>query len=124
MVRIALTFHFLTLTFYLVVISDRLVTSPCAIVADAAGYTANLQRIMKASNKGNDPMFEFAKRQKVLELNPRSPLIEGLLRRVERLQEENVEHDAEAEENLKEVAAILIDGALVRSGFNVPDSDE
>ena len=125
MVRIALIFHILSLTSYLVVISDRLVSSPCAIVADVMGYTANLQRIMRASNKGNnDPMFEFAKRQKVLELNPRSPLIEGLLRRVERLQEEDVEHDPEAEENLKEVASILIDGALVRSGFEVPDSDE
>ena len=124
MVRIALTFHFLSLTSYIVVISDRLVTSPCAIVADVMGYTANLQRIMRATNKGNDAMFEFAKRQKVLELNPRSPLIEGLLRRVERLQEEDVEHEPEAEENLKEVATILIDGALVRSGFEVPDSDE
>ena len=124
MVRIALTFHSLSLTSYLVVISDRLVASPCAIVADVMGYTANLQRIMKATNKGNDPMFEFAKRQKILELNPRSPLIEGLLRRVERLQEEDVERDPEAEENLKEVATILIDGALVRSGFEVPDSDE
>jgi heat shock protein beta len=124
MVRIALTFHFLSLTSYLVVISDRLVASPCAIVADASGYTANLQRIMRASNKGNDPIYEFAKRQKVLELNPRSPLIEGLLRRVEKLQEGDAEHDPEAEENLKEVATILIDGALVRSGFDVPDSDE
>jgi len=125
MVRIVLSFHFLSLTFYLVVISDRLVTSPCAIVADVMGYTANLQRIVRATNKGkDDPMFEFAKRQKVLELNPRSPLIEGLLRRVERLQEEDMEHDPEAEENLKEVATILIDGALVRSGFEVPDSDE
>ncbi len=124
MVRVALTFHFLSLTSYLVVISDRLVTSPCAIVADVMGYTANLQRIMRATNKGNDPMFEFAKRQKVLELNPRSPLIEGLLRRVEKLQEDDVEHDPEAELNLKEVATILIDGALVRSGFEVPDSDE
>ncbi len=114
----------MSLIFYaIVVISDRLVTSPCAIVADVGGYTANLQRIMKATNKGNDPVFEFAKRQKVLELNPRSPLIEGLLRRVEKLQED-VEHDPEAEENLKEVATILIDGALVRSGFDVPDSDE
>jgi heat shock protein 90kDa beta len=124
MVRVALTFHSLSLTAYLVVISDRLVASPCAIVADAMGYTANLQRIMRASNKGNDPMFEYAKRQKVLELNPRSPLIEGLLRRVERLQEEDAVHDPEAEVNLKEVATILIDGALVRSGFEVPDSDE
>ena len=99
--------------------------SPCAIVADVGGYTANLQRIMKASNKGNDdPMFEFARRQKVLELNPRSPLIEGLLRRVEKLDGEDVERDLEIENDLKEVATILIDGALVRSGFDVPDSNE
>jgi len=109
-----------------VVISDRLVTSPCAIVADAMGYTANIQRIMRAQNKGDtdNPMFEFAKRQKVLELNPRSPLIEGLLRRVEQLDEEDGQRDLEAEDELKEVAAILLDGALVRSGFEVPDSDE
>ena len=128
MVRIALSFHsLLSLTFRAIVfISDRLVTTPCAIVADAAGYTANLERIMRAANKDDDSgnaMFEFAKRQKVLELNPRSPLIEGLLRRVEKLEGENGERDLEAEEELKEVAAILIDGALVRSGFDVPDSD-
>lgn len=33
----------------LVVISDRLVTSPCAIVADASGMTANVQRMMSTS---------------------------------------------------------------------------
>ncbi|KAI0268205.1 Hsp90 protein-domain-containing protein [Gloeopeniophorella convolvens] len=110
-----------------VVISDRLVSSPCAIVADASGFTANVQRLMSASNHRPDasnPTFEFAKRQKVLELNPRSPLIEGLLRRVEQLPGEEEERDLEAEDELKEVASILIDGALVRSGFEVPDSDE
>ncbi|KAH9977725.1 Hsp90 protein-domain-containing protein [Lactifluus volemus] len=109
-----------------VIISDRLVTSPCAIVADAGGYTANIQRIMSATNKNQDSnmMFEFAKRQKVLELNPRSPLIEGLLRRVEQLPVEDEERDFEAEDELREVASILIDGALVRSGFEVSDSNE
>jgi len=106
--------------------SDRLVTSPCAVVADVGGYTANVQRIMGATTRGQDnsAMFEFAKRQKVLELNPRSPLIEGLLRRVEQLPGEEEERDLEAEDELREVAAVLIDGALVRSGFEVPDSDE
>ena len=84
-----------------------------------------------ASNarKGKDDpnvfMHDFIKRQKVLEINPRSPLIEGLLHRVERLGlDEDDEVDASAEEELKEVASVLIDGALVRSGFEVPDSDE
>ena len=81
---------------------------------------------MKASHKGEgeDAMYEFAKRQKVLELNPRSPLVEGLLRRVEKLEGEDGERDLEAEDELKEVVSILLDGALVRSGFEVPDSDE
>lgn len=58
-----------------------------------------------------------------MEINPRSPLIEGLLRRVEQLPTDEDERDVEAEDELKEVASILIDGALVRSGFEVPDSN-
>jgi heat shock protein beta len=110
----------------IVVISNRLVTSPCAIVADSHGYTANIQRMMSAQNAQNQPqsyMHEFAKKAKVLEINPRSPLIEGLLRRVEQLPEDGEEPDAEAEAELNEVASILIDGALVRSGFEVTDSN-
>ena len=68
-------------------------------------------------------MHDYAKKQKSLEINPRSPLIQGLLRRVEQLPTEEDEKDLEAEEELKEVASILIDGALVRSGFEVPDSN-
>ncbi|KAJ7638797.1 Hsp90 protein-domain-containing protein [Roridomyces roridus] len=107
-----------------VVISNRLVSSPCAVVADNYGYTANVERMMSASNaKSSQPsyMHEFAKKAKVLEINPRSPLIEGLLRRVEQLDEEDP--DVEIQEELDEVASILIDGALVRSGFEVPDSN-
>ncbi|KAJ7507789.1 heat shock protein Hsp90 [Mycena galericulata] len=109
-----------------VIISNRLVTSPCAVVADNHGYTANVERMMSASNAKSQQqpyMHEFAKKAKVLEINPRSPLIEGLLRRVDQLPAEDEEPDTEAEEELNEVASILIDGALVRSGFEVPDSN-
>ncbi|KAF8076368.1 heat shock protein Hsp90 [Lyophyllum atratum] len=109
-----------------VVISNRLVKSPCAIVAETGGYTANVQKMMAASNaKGNKGgiLHEFAMKAKSLEINPRSPLIEGLLRRIENLPSEEDERDLEAEEELREVALILIDGALVRSGFEVPDSN-
>lgn len=117
-------------------------TSPCAIVAAADGYTANVQKLMSSlhqfnywtgvltaagasSGKGNQAgfMHEFALRAKNLEINPRSPLIKGLLHRVEQLASEDETKDHEAEEELKEVASILIDGALVRSGFEVPDSN-
>jgi heat shock protein beta len=126
-------------------ISNRLVQSPCAIVAETGGYTANVQKMMSmfihhrrryegpklrillgASNaKGNRGgiLHEYAMKAKVLEINPRSPLIEGLLRRVEDLPTDEDEMDVEAEDELKEVASILIDSALVRSGFEVPDSN-
>ena len=65
---------------------------------------------------------EYLKKQRILEINPKSPLIEGLLARVEELVSD--EKDLEAEKELKEVASVLIDGALVRSGFQVHDSNE
>ncbi|TFK75925.1 HSP90-domain-containing protein [Pluteus cervinus] len=109
-----------------VVISNRLVTSPCAIVAEIYGYTANVQKMMSASNAQQNKggmLHDFAKKAKLLEINPRSPLIEGLLRRIEALPTDEDEKDLEAEEELKEVTSILIDGALVRSGFEVQDSN-
>lgn len=69
-------------------------------------------------------MHEFAKKQKLLEINPRSPLIEGLLKRVKQLPTEEEERDLDAEDELKEVTTVLIDGAMVRSGFGVNDSNE
>ena len=69
-------------------------------------------------------MHDYAKKMKVLEINPRSPLIEGLLKRVAQLPGEDEERDIEAEDELREVTSVLIDGALVRSGFEVPDSSE
>ncbi|KAG2077431.1 HSP90-domain-containing protein [Suillus decipiens] len=110
-----------------VIVSNRLVTSPCAIVADSMGFTANVQKLMSAfSYRGaqqNEAMQRHMKKQKVLEINPRSPLIEGLLEHVEQLNADGDDKDPDSEAQLKEVASILIDGALVRSGFEVADSN-
>lgn len=108
-----------------VVISNRLVKSSCAVVADVHGYTANVERIMNSNqNQNKGYMHEFAKRQRLLEINPRSPLIEGLLKRVKQLPSEEEERDLDAEDELREVSSVLVDGALVRSGFGVSDSNE
>lgn len=59
-----------------------------------------------------------------MEINPRSPLIEGLLKKVEQLPTDEDKTDTIAEDELKEVTSILIDGALIRSGFEVPDTNK
>ena len=55
---------------------------------------------------------------RVLEINPKSPLIEGLLERVLELPEEEGSAD---EEDLQETVRVLVDTTLVRSGFSVAD---
>jgi len=78
------------------------------------------------SRDGQQHMHEWARKQRALEINPRSPLIEGLLRKYTALKdvEGGEEPDAELEREVQEISGILIDGALVRSGFDVPDSNE
>lgn len=125
-----------------VIISNRLVTSPCAIVVDSYGYSANMEKLL-CKHKGSlanlcslttceiatqgqkNPMHDFARKQRVLEVNPLSPLIEGLLKRVKALPspDDLEEPDPEAEAELEEVASILIDGALIRSGFEITNSN-
>ncbi|KAJ4478050.1 Hsp90 protein-domain-containing protein [Lentinula aciculospora] len=82
--------------------------------------------VRDASNPGaaKNPMYDLALKARVLEINPRSPLIEGLLKRVEALPSEEEGRDVEAEEELEEVASILLDGALIRSGFEVPSTND
>ncbi|KAI0796792.1 cation-transporting ATPase [Abortiporus biennis] len=110
-----------------VIVSNRLVASSCAIVADTYGYTANIEKMLSSSQDARKAaggmLHDFHKKQKLLEINPRSPLIEGLLKRVKQLPSEEEERDLDAEDELREVTTVLIDGALVRSGFGVPDSN-
>jgi heat shock protein beta len=85
-----------------------------------------MARIMAAqAESDNNPMYDMYKNlPRVLEINPRSPLIEGLLSRVLDLPSEPTEEASLDEIELTETARILFDTTLVRSGFNVPDSNE
>lgn len=74
-------------------------------------------------NNGPHPMHEYAMKAKILEINPHSPLIAGLLNRVSSLSTDEDQQDLDAEVELKEVASILIDGALIRSGYGVTDNN-
>lgn len=111
-----------------VVLTNRLVTSPCTVVVDHMGWSANMQRIMAAqADAHDDPMFQVMKNlPKVLEINPKSPLIEGLLEKVLELpkadeEDEDALKKSDEEEELTETVRVLLDTTLVRSGFSVAD---
>lgn len=62
-------------------------------------------------------MFAMMKNlPRVLEINPKSPLIGGLLDRVLDFPEEDA-----VDEDLSETVRVLVDTTLVRSGFSVAD---
>lgn len=81
-----------------------------------------MQRIMAAQvQEEDDPMFDMMKNlPKVLEINPKSPLIEGLLERVLDLPADEEDETFEVVD-LRESVRVLFDTALVRSGFAVSD---
>lgn len=81
-----------------------------------------MEKLLASHGKKN-ALQDYASKQKVLEINPRSPVIEALLKRIMALSTDENEKDEEEETELREVANILIDGALIRSGFDVMESN-
>jgi len=93
------------------VVTTRLTTSPCALVAPQFGWSGNMERIMQAQAyaKQDDAMSGFyLKQKKTLEINPKHPIMEELLKRVE---------DEKLDEETAEIAKVLFDTAALRSGF-------
>ena len=52
-----------------VTISNRLTESPCCIVTSSHGWSANMERIMKAQALGNDSSMQYMMGKKTLEIN-------------------------------------------------------
>jgi len=99
-----------------VTISERLTTSPCALVASSYGWSGNMERIMKAQayQKSKDTSQEYyASQKKTLEINPRHPLVKELKRRVE---------DEQDEQTTKDLALVLFETATLRSSYTLQDT--
>jgi len=97
-------------------LSERLETSPCALITSRFGWTANMQRIIGSQThaKTHDMQKDYYLNQKkAMEINPRHPLIKELLRRVE----DNPE-DAVA----KDMSLMMFQTATLRSGYMVKDT--
>merc|ERR1712025_574133 len=66
-----------------VVVSSRLVSSPCCIVTSQYGWTANMERIMKAQALRDTSTMGYMAAKKHLEINPDHAIVENLRQRAE-----------------------------------------
>merc|ERR1712109_220984 len=66
-----------------VVVSNRLVSSPCCIVTSQYGWTANMERIMKAQALRDTSTMGYMSARKHLEINPDHSIVENLRQRAE-----------------------------------------
>jgi len=95
-----------------VVISNRIAKSPCVLVTGQYGWSANMERIMKAQTFANADEARFMFSKKTMEINPYHPIIKQLKERV---------NEDSSDRALTNLAHLLYDQAVLVSGFQPND---
>lgn len=95
-----------------VVVSNRLVDSPCCIVTSQYGWTANMERIMKAQALRDSSTMGYMAAKKHLEINPDHSIIENL----------RIKADVDKNDKaVKDLVMLLYETSLLSSGFALED---
>eukprot|EP00475_Leptophrys_vorax_P029260 TRINITY_DN4277_c0_g1_i3.p1 TRINITY_DN4277_c0_g1~~TRINITY_DN4277_c0_g1_i3.p1 ORF type:complete len:153 (-),score=52.28 TRINITY_DN4277_c0_g1_i3:50-508(-) len=92
-------------------LSHRIRETPAVVVTSQYGWSANMERIMKAKALGETPSRSMSAR-KTLEINPKHPMIVELKSRIE---------SSPSDSSLKNTAQLIYDSALMSSGFTHDD---
>merc|ERR1712173_538951 len=93
-----------------VVISDRMVGSPCSLVTGEFGWSANMERIMRAQALRDNTMSQYMMAKKTMELNPKHAIVKALKDKF---------NDDATDSAAKDLVWLLYETALLTSGFSL-----
>merc|ERR1712045_1036458 len=95
-----------------VMISDRMVDSPCSLVTGEYGWSANMERIMRAQALRDSTMSKYMMAKKTMELNPQHPIVKSLKDKLS---------DDSGDKSAKDLVMLLYETSLLTSGFSLED---